>query len=129
VKLLNRLFRSFLLKKGLRIYEQSNKKEIFYFPYSPENKKQVSLNQLGKTRRTVIGVDSEFTWHFAISHAASTFPYPNFKIFYHLVFTDNSGKLLNSEDQHELRRSLPSGWFNRKWLETTTCYDDKSFRI
>ncbi len=118
VKLLNRIFRSFLLQKGLSIYEQSNKKEIFYFPYSPENKKQVSLKQLGKTRRTIIGVDSDFTWHFAISHAASTFPYPNFKIFYHLVFTDNNGQHLSSDDQRELRRSLPSGWFNRKWLET-----------
>jgi hypothetical protein len=118
VKLLNRIFRNYLLQKGLSIYEQSNKREIFYFPYSPENKKQVSLKQLGKTRRTIIGVDSEFTWHFAISHAASTFPYPNFKIFYHIVFTDNTGKQLNFEEQHELRRSLPSGWFNRKWLET-----------
>lgn len=118
VKLLNRLFRNYLLHKGLRVYEQANKREIFHFPYSIENKKQVSLKQIGKTRRTVIGVTSEFTWYFAISHAASTFPYPNFKIFYHLVFTDNKGNHLNSDDQHELRRSLPSDWFNRKWLET-----------
>jgi hypothetical protein len=118
VKLLNRIFRYFLLQKGLSIYEQSNKKEIYYYPYSPENKKQVSLKQLGKTRRTVIGIDSDFTWHFAISHTASIFPCPNFKIFYHLVFTDNNGKHLNSDDQRDLRRSLPSGWFNRKWLET-----------
>lgn len=118
VKLLNRIFRYFLLQKSLSIYEQSNKKEIYYYPNSAENKKQVSLKQLGKTRRTVIGIDSDFTWHFAISHAASTFPSPNFKIFYHLVFTDNKGRPLNSDEQHELRRSLPSGWFNRKWLET-----------
>jgi len=102
----------------MRIYEQANKKEIFHFPFSAENKKMVNLKQIGKTRRTVIGVASEFTWYFAISHAASTFPYPNFKIFYHLVFCDNNGKHLPSDDQHELRRSLPSDWFNRKWLET-----------
>lgn len=118
VKLLNKIFRSCLVKRHLRIYEQANKREIFHFPYSPENKKQVSLKQIGKSRRAIIGVTSEFTWYFAISHAASTFPYPNFKIFYHLVFTDNHGKHLPQDDQHELRRSLPSDWFNRKWLET-----------
>ncbi|MBI2966212.1 MAG: toll/interleukin-1 receptor domain-containing protein [Bacteroidetes bacterium] len=118
VKLMNKIFRSNLVRKKMRIYEQANRREIFHFPYSPENKKQVSLKQIGKTRRTVIGVTSEFTWYFAISHAASTFPYSNFKIFYHLVFADNNGKHLKSDDQHELRRSLPSDWFNRKWLET-----------
>lgn len=118
VKLMNKIFRSYLIKKQMRIYEQANKREIFHFPYSPENKKMVNLKQIGKTRRTIIGVASEFTWYFAISHAASIFPYPNFKIFYHLVFTDNNGKHLSSDDQRELRRSLPSDWFNRKWLET-----------
>lgn len=118
VKLMNKIFRSNLVRKKMRIYEQANRREIFHFPYSPENKKQISLKQIGKTRRTVIGVTSEFTWYFAISHAASTFPYPNYKIFYHLVFADNNGKHLKSDDQHELRRSLPSDWFNRKWLET-----------
>lgn len=118
VKLLNKIFRSHLIKKKLKVYEQANKREIFHFPFSKENLKMVSLKQLGKTRRTIIGKTSEFTWFFAISHAASTYPYPNFKIFYHLVFTDNKGKYLDKEDQHELRRSLPSDWFNRKWLET-----------
>lgn len=118
VKLLNKIFRSHLIKGGMRIYEQANHKEVFHFPYSPENKRQVSLKQVGKTRRSVIGVTSEFTWYFAISHSASTFPYPNYKIFYTLIFTDNHGKHLKSDDQRELRRSLPSDWFNRKWLET-----------
>jgi hypothetical protein len=118
VKLLNKIFRSHLIKGGMRIYEQANNKEVFHFPYSPENKRQVSLKQVGKTRRSVIGVTSEFTWYFAISHSASTFPYPNYKIFYTLIFTDNHGKHLKSDDQRELRRSLPSDWFNRKWLET-----------
>lgn len=118
IKLLNKIFKSHLISKKLRIYKQANKKEIFHFRLSPENKKMVSLKQIGKARRTIIGVTSEFTWYFAISHAASIYPYPNFKIFYHLVFTDNDGKYLGPDDQHELRRSLPSNWFNRKWLET-----------
>jgi hypothetical protein len=118
VKLMNKVFRSHLKRQEMRVYEQANKREIFHYPYSPFNKKQVSLKQIGKTRRTIIGVTSDFTWYFAISHAASTFPYPNYKIFYHLVFADNKGKYLSSDDQHELRRSLPSDWFNRKWLET-----------
>lgn len=118
VKLLNKVFRSHLVKSGLHKYEQANQKEVFYYPYSPDNKRQVNLKQLGKSRRAVIGGTSDFTWHFGISHAASTFPYPNYKIFYHLIFTDNNGKQLKSDDQRELRRSVPSDWYNRKWLET-----------
>lgn len=118
VKLLNKIFRSHLIRSGMRKYEQANRKEVFHFSYSPDNKRQVSLKQIGKTRRAIIGVTSDFTWYFAISHSASTFPYPNFKIFYTLIFTDNHGKHLKADDQQELRRSLPSDWFNRKWLET-----------
>jgi hypothetical protein len=118
VKLLNKVFRNHLVKRQLKKYDQANKKEIFYFGYSAENLKQVSLKQLGKTRRTVIGKTSEFVWHFAISHSAALHPSPSFRIFYHLFFTDNNGKPLPKDDQQELRRSMPSDWFNRKWLET-----------
>jgi hypothetical protein len=118
VKLLNKIFRSHLIKTKMQIYEQANHKEVYHFPYSIENKKQVILKQIGKSRRSVIGVTSDFTWHFAISHSAATFPYPNFRIFYTLIFTDNYGKHLKADDQQELRRSVPSDWFNRKWLET-----------
>lgn len=118
VKLLNKIFRSYLIRNKLKIYKQANKREIFHFPYSKENLKMISLKQINKTRRTIIGTTSEFTWFFAISHAASSFPYPNYRIFYHLVFTDNKGRYLDKDDQHELRRSFPSDWFNRKWLET-----------
>lgn len=117
VKLLNKSLRSHLTRAHLKKYEQANKKEIFYFGYSPENLKAVSLKQIGKTRRTVIGKSSEFTWYFAISHSASLFPIPCFRIFYTLVFTDNHGKPLSSDDQHTLRRSHPSDWYNREWLE------------
>lgn len=118
VKLLNKVFRSHLIRNHLKKYEQSSRKEIFYFPFSDENKRMVSLKNLGKSRRNIMGSTTDFTWHFAISHSASLSPVPCLRIFYHLVFTDNYGKILSSDDQHELRRSLPSGWFNRKWLET-----------
>lgn len=118
IKLLNKTFRSLLIRQHLRRYEQANKKEVFYFPYSYENKKMVNLKSVGRNRRSVIGIKNNFTWHFAVSHAASTFPSPNFKIFYHIVFTDFDGKTLPSTEQHELRRSMPSDWYNRKWLET-----------
>lgn len=118
VKLLNKIFRSYLIRNGLRIYEQANRKEIFYYPYTLENAKMISLIKLGKSRRTIMGRNSEFTSFFAISHSASLFPSPTFRIYYHLVFTDNNGVLLNTEAQHAYRRTVPSGWFNRKWLET-----------
>lgn len=118
VKLMNKLLRAHFFKRGMRKYDQSSKKEIFYFPYKPENTKMINLKALGRSRRSIIGKTSEFTWYFAISHSAILSPVPCFKIFYHLVFTDNHGNPLNIEDQHELRRTMPSDWFNRKWLET-----------
>ncbi|MDB5199096.1 MAG: hypothetical protein JWO92_1059 [Chitinophagaceae bacterium] len=117
VRLVNKILRYHFIKAGMSIYEQSNRKEIFFFPFSEENKKMVNLKQLGKTRRSVMGDTTEFRWHFAISHSFSLFPSPCFKIFYHLVFTDTNGIFLKPDEQHELRRKLPNDWFNRKWLE------------
>jgi len=118
VKLMNRSFRNHLVGRHMRIYLQANKKEVFFFPFNEANTKSVNLKQLGRARRAIIGKTSEFIWYFGISFSASLLPAPCFKIFYHLVFTDNQGNLLDADDQHELRRSLPSDWFNRKWLET-----------
>lgn len=118
IKLMNKLLRLYLCSHGLFKYVQANKKEIYYFPYNNYNAKSVNLKVFGKSRRAIVGKTSEFTWHFAISYAAAIEPTPCYKVYYHLVFTDHEGNQLNPEDQHELRRSMPSGWFNRKWLET-----------
>jgi hypothetical protein len=118
VKLLNRSFERHLLRRGLDTYTQSNKNSVFIFPYSLENLKRVPLNKFGKNGRIIIGKTTEFTWYFGISHSASLYPIPCFKIFYHIIFKDNHGNFLESDDQHALRRSMPSSWFNRKWLET-----------
>jgi len=118
VKLLNKIFLRFLIKKEMKCYEQSGRKNIFYFPYSQENAKMVNLKQIGKTRRTVLGKTLNYKWYFALSHSASLYPMSCFRIVYHLVFTDINGKLLDVEDQHELRRSFPNDWYNRKWFET-----------
>lgn len=118
VRLLNKVFTHFLKVRGLKSYLQSNKKEVFFFPYSHENKKMINLKKFGKGRRNLIGTSSDFTWYFGISHHTIIFPKPAYKIFYHLIFTDNRGSFLEQSEQHELRRSLASTWYNRKWLET-----------
>jgi len=118
VQLLNETFRGYLIRRGLSVYSQSINKEVFYFPSSFLNRRQVNLKRLRKGRRAVVGKAGEFTWHFGISHSASLFPSACYKVFYHLIFSDKDEHLLNAEDQHALRRRVPSDWFNRKWFET-----------
>jgi hypothetical protein len=118
IKLLNKIFTSYLYRQGLRSYEQANHKKVFLYPYSKEHCKMVNLKSIGKSRRTIMGSNAEFTMYFAISHSASLFPEPCYRIFYTLIFSDKQGNFLSTDEQHELRRSVPSMWFNRKWLET-----------
>lgn len=118
VRLINGVFKGFLFEKHMKVYSQSGTKQVFLFPYSKENMKPVSLKQIGKNRRAIMGNTTEFTWHFAISHAAVLQPFPYLRITYTLIFTDFKGKFLDTDEQHNLRRSVPSDWFNRKWLET-----------
>jgi hypothetical protein len=125
VKLLNKTLRSFFITNGLKIYRQSNKKEVFIFPFNQENKKMISLKKFNKSRRSIIGTASDYTWYFGISHAFTFIPFTNFKLFYHLVFTDNRGIFLKPDLQHELRRSVPSSWYNREWFEKLLAFVHK----
>ncbi|RZK03040.1 MAG: hypothetical protein EOO43_23165, partial [Flavobacterium sp.] len=113
VRLINKCFGGFLRKRGLRVYNQSSNKEVFYFPNTPENRKMVNLKVFDKARRNVIGNTSDFVWHFAISFNTILNPIKALRISYHIVFTDSAGRLVDQDEQHELRRSLASTWYNR----------------
>lgn len=64
------------------------------------------------------GENHLINWHFALSAEAHLEPEPHYKLFYTLVFTDKNFKRFDKELHHKFRRSVPSGWFNRKWFET-----------
>ncbi|MDF7819856.1 toll/interleukin-1 receptor domain-containing protein [Runella sp. MFBS21] len=119
VNLVNKIFRNFLHSKNLSKYELSSKKEAFYFDSLPEESNRVSLKKYKKTNRTINGISNEYKWFFAISGFANLYPFPHILISSHLYFTKKNGELINDPDMMQsLRRSVPSGWYNRKWFET-----------
>jgi hypothetical protein len=119
-KLLNRTLAYELRRVGLQAYELSSRRFAYYWPLSV-GKKNVPLRELGfgqNSRRTLAGKHQDHMWHFAISFSFRTRPTFHYLLTSHIIFTDASGKLVDSDTQHELRRALGSTWYNRKWLET-----------
>lgn len=117
IELLNLTFRNFLTSKNLCRYLLSGNKELYYYDYSDENKKQINLAKFGKNRKQIVGNYKDSKWHYGITYSSGLFPEPHFKISSHLVFTDNMGTPLNKANQHKYRRSLAKSWFNKDWLE------------
>ena len=133
VALLNKILKSFYFKKGLLKYQLSGKREAYFFPYNDINKKQVSLKHLGRTRKALVGNQKGVYWHYGISHKADLLPFPHYKIYHHLFFSDLEKKLVDKRSQIIYRRSIPSDWYNRDWLDlllacfTKLCGDENSF--
>jgi len=116
VDLLNKSFASQLMNAGFRYYEQSNRKRIYYVPYSSDWSGFISLKEFGKRGRTIFGKYKKLKWRFAISYNFQLDPFPFLNTHYHLVFSDEDG-LLDQKGQQKYRRSMPKDWFNRPWSE------------
>lgn len=113
IALLNELFHIYLLDKPVFQYEFSNKTSYFF----NSEKQNVSLKHLGKTRKSISGYSSGYSWYYGISFFAALNPFPHYKIYHHVVFKDSENKLVDQTLQHKLRRSTCSNWYNRDWLE------------
>jgi hypothetical protein len=117
VELLNKVFRDFLLQLKLKRYEQANG-EVFYFPNNGSHGKRISLKSVGKTNVSVTGKTKGNFWSYGISHYASLYPFPYFKINSHIIFETADLVVLPQEEQHTLRRAFGFDWYNRDWLDT-----------
>ena len=117
IALLNKSLKRLYTKKGLLKYELSGKRDAHYFPHDDMNKKQVSLKHLGRTRKSLVGNQQGVYWHYGLSHQAALLPFPHYKIYNHLFFSDINKKLLDKDLQKIYRRSIPSDWYNRDWLD------------
>jgi len=130
IRLLNKSFQQHLSAKGLICWSRGERRKhkIFYFRNTPENRKPISLGRYSKSRsrRILTGRSTEIVegerkivnWHFALKAEADLEPIPHYKLFYAVVFTDKNFKRFDKELHHRFRRSIPSDWYNRKWLET-----------
>lgn len=118
VRLMNKIMYHELKVRRMKSYELSGKRKAFYFD---ENRtKSINLSPIGLVshRRVISGRHKDHNWKFAVSYRARLQPFPHFVITSHIIFADSEGKFVDSTLQHEQRRALGSGWYNRKWLET-----------
>jgi hypothetical protein len=94
VRLLNKTFADFLFQSGLLKYQQANM-EVFYYPYSEENKKRISLKAIERTSVSVAGKTADNRWCFGISASATLFPSAFFRINSHIIFQNKELELLD----------------------------------
>jgi hypothetical protein len=130
IRLLNNTFQNHLSKSNMICWVRGKKKKTktFYFRINEANSKSVSLRRYGKPRgrRDIIGATNEtingekthVNWSFGLVCEANLEPSPHFKIFYTVVFSDSKLMRFEKDIHHTLRKSVPSGWYNRKWFET-----------
>lgn len=119
-QLLNKSFKSHCYKRGLKAYKQAGEKETFYFRFTKDENKpvSVSLKKYGRTRTQLNGNKWGKNWHFAISAKTQLKPFPHYQLFYHVIFTDDAFKPFEKVDeQHALRRKFASILYNKKAYE------------
>lgn len=117
ISLLNHAFKRFLVTKNLYKYKMSNR-DAYYFYDITDKENRVKLSKYNKSSRNVRGISTDYRWHLAISGEAHSSPFTYYQISTHLFFTSKGGELLDDDSlQHSLRRTVPSGWFNREWFE------------
>jgi hypothetical protein len=88
--------------------------------------KAISLKKrYGKSSRALVGEKTmrirgkvrSVNWHYAISPRVELHPFPHYRFYYTLIFTNEQGRGLDTEISRTLRRSAPADWYNRKWFE------------
>ena len=83
VRLMNIAFESFLSQKGLRTYELSGGRRVFYF----SERNQTRMTQYNRKFKILSGKHFDKTWHYGISIRSSLQPFPNFILKSHIIFT------------------------------------------
>ena len=107
-------------KLGLRQYQLSNHRLIWYIPSGliPKNKVEfVDVN--GKRRRKQLVGSSQklkVNWHYAVGVHPVLSDIRRVELRTHIVFTDTDGQLIESTSRmHQLRRSFCKNWWNDRW--------------
>ncbi len=124
IELLNQCFSAFMLSKGLAQYELANG-VCFFIPWKSSDEllyPKANLKRYGRRPIQLVGKNLNLNWHFAIEGNAFFHPVSAFAVSYHIVFTEN-GFLVDKAKQHSRRRSLGSGWYNKKWRDLLLGFD------
>ncbi|SFN25038.1 TIR domain-containing protein [Nitrosospira briensis] len=107
-------------RTGLRPYELSNHRLIWYVPTGLIPKDKVEfIEASGKRRKKKLCGESEklnVNWHYAVSMRPVFNSPRRIELGAHIVFTDMDGCLVQSvERMHRLRRRFCKNWWNDRW--------------
>jgi hypothetical protein len=115
--LLNKSFKAHCKWKGLKVYYQSGEKEVYYFQFRDNKPLSISLKKYGRSRIQLVGRKEGKNWHFAINAKTELLPFPHYRLFYHIIFTDEKYNLFEISQQHIARRGFASSLYNKKTFE------------
>lgn len=115
--IVNKIFKSNCKRKGLKAYKQSGEKEIFYFPFINNKPKQYSLKIYNKSRVALVGNRWSKNWHLAVDAKVDFHPEPHYKIFYHIIFTNENTAFLEAKEQQIYRKKFGQLLYNKKSFE------------
>lgn len=107
-------------KLGLKPYELSNRRLIWYVPAGLVPKDKVEfLEENGKRRKkqlTGTSAKLNVNWHYAISMHPVLDGIRRIELRAHIIFTDSEGQLVGSVARmHQLRRRFCKSWWNDRW--------------
>lgn len=119
-QLLNRSFKNHCGRVGLKKYKQASEKEIFFFRFKKDTNKpiSISLKKYNLTRTQLNGNKWGTNWHFAIDAKTEFKPFPHYRVFYHVIFTDEKYLPFTDTDlQQKMRKRFSSVLNNKKTFE------------
>ena len=113
--LLNKTIEKYFDSVGFSSFSFSSRNRAFYIPLGYLDTTQVSLKHLGLSRRALSGTARGVNWYYAVSFNYLHHPTPLLVVNHHVIFKSTDDKPI--KDQLKYRRSVPSGWYNKEWLE------------
>lgn len=107
-------------KLGLKPYELSSRRLIWYVPSGLVPKDKVEFIEANGKRRkkqlTGTSVKLKVNWHYAVSMHPVLDGIRRIELRAHIVFTDSTGQLIESVARmHQLRRRFCKSWWNDRW--------------
>lgn len=124
ISIINWTIGEMFYKHGMRRYKANSEKtsrNVYYFPYGIKSKRFSTSrfkNLSGKYKNTK-------RWHFGLSGFYTCYPEQGIIFKWHLVFTDDTGRILPESSQIAARRSKGRLMFNKQWkelLQASMCY-------
>ncbi len=107
-------------KLGLKLYELSNQRRVWYVPADLVPKGKVGFVEANGKRRTkqLTGSSEKLkvNWHYGVSMHPVLDGLRRIELRAHIIFTDTGGSPIESVARmHQLRRRFCRSWWNDRW--------------